>query len=184
MESSSHETARPPPPRPQMIEYLISRTMGNQRRHTASLLAVQSLSAVRCTVCLSCTTVRAAPPVRRSVRGYSRSPGSESQASARAAWPGTFSDRRRNERTINIGATPDPPAFQRNYTGRSAAAESPRAFSLAGSSDTPRSQASERLTRCPAIYFSAGIDATASSLSVYREEENHCEYILCSWFGM
>lgn len=34
----------PPPARAQMIEYLISRTMGNQRRHTASLLAVQSLS--------------------------------------------------------------------------------------------------------------------------------------------
>lgn len=33
-----------PTARREMIEYLISRTMGNQRRHTASLLAVQSLS--------------------------------------------------------------------------------------------------------------------------------------------
>lgn len=45
LESSSQRNGRgPPPARAQMIEYLISRTMGNQRRHTASLLAVQSLS--------------------------------------------------------------------------------------------------------------------------------------------
>lgn len=58
----------PPPPRPQMIEYLISRTMGNQRRHTASLLAVQSLCPFG-----RCTSVCPA----HAVRAYSRSPGSD-----------------------------------------------------------------------------------------------------------
>lgn len=164
-----------------MIEYLISRTMGNQRRHTASLLAVQSLSAVRCTVCLSCTTVRAAPPVGSWVFkvAWIRVPGVGPRGLARDLF-GSAAQRKNNKYRGHAGSSRVPTKLHR----RSAAAESPRAFSLAGSSDTPRSQASERLTRCPAIYFSAGIDATASSLSVYREEENHCEYILCSWFGM
>lgn len=41
--------------RREMIEYLISRTMGNQRRHTASLLAVHSPPAVRLSVCPTCS---------------------------------------------------------------------------------------------------------------------------------
>lgn len=57
---------RIPSARREMIEYLISRTMGNQRRHTASLLAVQSVRSVRPSVCLS---------VLHATRGHPRPPG-------------------------------------------------------------------------------------------------------------
>lgn len=70
---------RTPSARREMIEYLISRTMGNQRRHTASLLAVQSPPAVRLSVCLSYMQPvgiqgRRAPPVsgRPPIREYPR----------------------------------------------------------------------------------------------------------------
>lgn len=72
---SVSRNGRIPSARREMIEYLISRTMGNQRRHTASLLAVQS---VRPSVCLSYMQPvgiqgrRASPVSDRSIREYSR----------------------------------------------------------------------------------------------------------------
>lgn len=76
---------RTPSARREMIEYLISRTMGNQRRHTASLLAVQSPPAVRPSVCLSYMQPvgiqgRRAPPVpSRAARFASASSSSPSR---------------------------------------------------------------------------------------------------------
>lgn len=75
---SVSRNGRIPSARREMIEYLISRTMGNQRRHTASLLAVQSVRpSVRPSVCPTCNpwaskAAGASPVSDRSIREYTR----------------------------------------------------------------------------------------------------------------
>jgi len=87
---SLSRNGRTPPARREMIEYLISRTMGNQRRHTASLLAVQSPPAVRLSVCLSvCLSYmqpvgiqgRRAPPVHSALSRFASTLASSSSSS-------------------------------------------------------------------------------------------------------
>lgn len=83
---SVSRNGRIPSARREMIEYLISRTMGNQRRHTASLLAVQS---VRPSVRLS---------VLHATRGHPRPPGLTGLSAARFASTRVFFAFARDER--------------------------------------------------------------------------------------